>query len=133
MAILSATAETGGEPGAKPKETIMTADRAILAAAFALVTIGAAHADGLRPIEGRSIDLGGVSGVVYYTAESDGFRVVATFAQDGAGVPMRIEAALAPGQSVMLSTPNAVGTAAEAIEIVRQDNKVSVRKAVVTN
>ena len=35
----------------------------LLAAAFTLVSLGAAHANGLRPIEGRSVDLGDVSGV----------------------------------------------------------------------
>ena len=34
----------------------------LLAAAFTLASLGAAHANGLRPIEGRSIDLGDVSG-----------------------------------------------------------------------
>ena len=83
----------------------MTIRRTILAAAFALAFVGAAHADGLRPIEGRSIDLGEVSGIAYYTVERDGFRVVATLAQGEAGTPVRVEAVLAPGQSVVLSTP----------------------------
>ena len=63
----------------------MTIHRTIIAAAFALTAIGAAQADGLRPIEGRSIDLGDVSGIAYYTVEPDGFRVVATLAQGEAG------------------------------------------------
>ena len=37
-----------------------------VAAAFALASLEAAHADGLRPIEAKSIDLGEVSGVAYY-------------------------------------------------------------------
>jgi hypothetical protein len=83
----------------------MTIHRTILAAAFALVSIGAARADELRPIEGRSIHLGEVSGVAYYTVERDGFRVVAALAHGEAGTPVHIEAVLAPGQSVVLSTP----------------------------
>jgi len=39
----------------------------LLAAAFTLTTLASAHANGLRPIEGRSINLGDVSGVAYYT------------------------------------------------------------------
>ena len=35
----------------------------LFAAAFTLASLGAAHANGLRPIEGRSIDLGDVSGI----------------------------------------------------------------------
>ena len=58
----------------------MTTYRTILAAAIGMASIGATHADGLRPIEGRSIDLGELSGVAYYTVERDGFRVVATLA-----------------------------------------------------
>lgn len=45
----------------------------LVAAAFALASLEGAHADGLRPIAARSIDLGEVSGVAYYTVERDGF------------------------------------------------------------
>ena len=111
----------------------MTIHRTILAAAFALASIGAAHADGLRPIEGRSIHLGEVSGVAYYTVERDGFRVVATLAQGEAGTPVRFEAVLAPGQSVVLSTPREAGAAPNAVEISRQGDRVLVHEAAVTN
>jgi hypothetical protein len=96
-----------------------------LAAAFTLASLGAAHANGLRPIEGRSIDLGGVSGVVYYTAEPDGFRVVTTLAQGEAGTPIRFISVLAPGQRVVLSTSHR----ADALEISRNGNMLLVRKA----
>ena len=62
----------------------MTAFRTRLGAAFALASIGAAHAEGIRPTEGRSIDLGELSGIAYYTVERDGFRVVATLAEGAA-------------------------------------------------
>jgi hypothetical protein len=39
----------------------------LFATAFALASLGAARADGLRPVEAKSIDLGEVSGVAYYT------------------------------------------------------------------
>ena len=57
--------------------------RTVAAAAISLASIGPAHAEGLSPTHGRNIDaqgidLGAVSGVVYYTVEPDGFRVVAT-------------------------------------------------------
>ena len=70
----------------------------LLAAAFTLTTLASAHANGLRPIEGRSINLGDVSGVAYYTVEPDGFRVVTTLAQGEAGTPIRFVSVLAPGQ-----------------------------------
>jgi hypothetical protein len=53
--------------------------RSVLVAAFALACLDA-QADGLRPIDSMSIDLGEVSGVAYYTVERDGFHVVTTLA-----------------------------------------------------
>jgi hypothetical protein len=97
----------------------------LLAAAFTLASLAAAHANSLRPIEGRSIDLGDVSGVVYYTAEPDGFRVVATLAQAETGTPIRFVSVLAPGQRVVLSTPRQAG----ALEISRNGDSLLVRKA----
>ena len=113
----------------------MNARNIFLAAALALASIGVAHADGLRPIEGRSIDLGTMTGVAYYTAERDGFRVVATLGQGDTGTPVRFEAVLAPGQRVVLSTPRGVGMASDAVEISREKDTMLVRKAtaVVTN
>lgn len=105
--------------------------RLFVAAALAVATAGAAHADGLRPIQGQNIDLGAVSGTAYYTVEPDGgFHVVATLAQESDdAIPMRIETRLAPGQSVLLSTPRGVGEVAQTVEISRQADSVFVRKA----
>ena len=107
----------------------------ILAATLALGFAGSAFAETLKPVEARDIDaqgidLGTVSGVVYYTAEPDGFHVVATLAQGGEdNVPVRVEATLAPGQSVVLSTPHGVGEAPETVQISRQADTVLVHKA----
>jgi hypothetical protein len=95
----------------------------LFATAFALASLGATRADGLRPVEAKSIDLGDVSGVAYYTAERDGFHVVTTLAQGEAGTPIRVVSVLAPGQRVVLSTPQA-----GALEISRQGDSVLVRK-----
>jgi hypothetical protein len=108
----------------------MNTFRTMLAAAFALASIGAAHAEGLRPTEGRSIDLGALSGVAYYTVERKGFRVVATLAEGQAGTPVRVEAVLAPGHSIVLSVPSAVGIPPNAVEIRRQGDEVFVYGAV---
>jgi hypothetical protein len=97
----------------------------LLAAAFTLASLGAAQANGLRPIQGQSINLGDVSGVAYYTVEPDGFRVVTTLAQGEAGTPIRFVSVLAPGQRVVLSTAQQAGT----IEISRDGDSLSVRKA----
>jgi hypothetical protein len=97
----------------------------LLAAALTLASLGGAHANGLRPIEGQDINLGDVSGVAYYTVEPDGFRVVATLAQGEAGTPVRIVSVLAPGQRVVLSTPHQSGV----LEISRNSDSLLVRKA----
>jgi hypothetical protein len=96
----------------------------LLAAAFSLASLGAAHASGLRPIEGRSVNLGEVSGVVYYTVAPDGFRVVTTLAQGEAGTPIRFVSVLASGQRVVLSTPHQAG----AIEITRNGDSLLVHE-----
>lgn len=103
----------------------MTIRSTILAAALALASTGLAHAEGLKPAQSQAIDLGAVSGIAYYTVERDGFHVVATLAQQGEGAtPVRVEAVLAPGQSVVLSTPRSAGVAPEAIEISRRGDRV---------
>jgi predicted aconitase len=115
------------------QEKAMSIHRTILAAALALASVGAAHANELQPVEGRSIDLGKISGVAYYTVERAGFRIVATLAQGETGTPVRFEAVLAPGQSVVLSTPREAGVAASAVEISRQNDRVLVHEGVVVN
>jgi len=109
----------------------MTIRQTLIAATMLLAVTGAAaRADGLRPNEGQSLDLGAVSGTAYYTVERDGYHVVATLAQLGEETtPVRVEALLAPGQSVTLSTPHAAGEPPETIQISRQGSTVLVRKA----
>jgi hypothetical protein len=97
----------------------------LLATAFTLGSLGLAHANGLRPIEGQSVNLGDVSGVAYYTVQPDGFRVVTTLAQGEAGTPIRFVSVLAPGQRVVLSTPQQAGV----LEIIRNGDRLVVRKA----
>ena len=97
----------------------------LVAAAFALASLQAAHADGLRPIAAKSIELGDVSGVAYYTIERDGFHVVTTLAPGESGTPIRVVSVLAPGQRVVLSTPHRAG----ALEISRKGDSVLVHKA----
>ena len=102
----------------------MSVRNLLFASAFALASLGAAHADGLRPIDAMSADVGEVSGVAYYTVERDGFHVVATLAQGMTGTPIRVVSVLAPGQSLAFSTPHQEG----ALEISRNGDSVLVRK-----
>jgi hypothetical protein len=99
--------------------------RALFATAVALAFVGPAHADALRPIDAKSIDLGGVSGVAYYTVERDGFHVVTTLAEGEAGTPIRVVSVLSPGQRVVLSTP----AQAAGIEISREGDRVLVHRS----
>jgi hypothetical protein len=108
----------------------MSIRKLLFAVAFGVASLGTARADGLRPIQGQSVDLGEISGIAYYTVERDGFHVVATLAQGEAGTPIRVVSVLAPGQRLVLSTAHQAG----AIEISRQGDSVLVRKAkAVTN
>jgi hypothetical protein len=109
----------------------MTIRRTILAATFALAFTGAAHAGDLPPFEAESIDLGAVSGVAYYTVDHDGFRVVVVLAEGGTGTPVWFGTLLAPGQSVVLSTPRDEGLVGKSIEISRRDGQVLVQDAAV--
>lgn len=97
----------------------------LFAVAFGVASLTAARAEGLRPMAGQSIDLGEISGIAYYTVERDGVHVVATLAQGETGTPIRVVSVLAPGQRVVLSTPQQ----ASAIEISREGDSVLVRKA----
>jgi hypothetical protein len=115
-------------PALSIRRTVMLV-RSSLSAALIAAALGAAHADGVRPIEAVSLDLGEVSGVAYYTVERDGLRVVATLAPGEAGPPVRMVAVLAPGQSVVLSTSQQAGT----VEISRRADAVLVRKTAATN
>ena len=90
-----------------------------------LSVIGMAQAEDLRPLQARSIEVGGASGVAYYTVSDDGFRVVATLAGE-VGVPVRLIATLAPGQSVVLSVPQALGEVSREVEIRRVSDSVTV-------
>lgn len=96
----------------------------LFATAFTFASLAAAHAEGVRPIQAKSIDLGEVSGIAYYTVERDGFHVVTTLAEGETGTPIRVVSVLAPGQSVLLSTPHLTS----AIEISRNGDSLFVRK-----
>jgi predicted aconitase len=111
----------------------MSIKHTALAAVLALTAAGAAQADALRSIEARSIDLGAVSGVAYYTVEPDGLRVVATLAEGEDGTPVRVEALLAAGQSVVISSPREAGAPANRVEIARAGDGVLVSEVALTD
>ncbi|RVU21676.1 hypothetical protein [Methylobacterium oryzihabitans] len=95
-----------------------------LAAIFAALA-GTATAEPLAPAAGRSLRLGDLEGVAYYTAEPAGHRVVVTLAEPS-GRPVRVEAVLAPDQAVTLSVPREPGAAPVSVVLRRSGDAVTV-------
>lgn len=96
--------------------------------AFLLISstmFGTAGAIELTPGSGYSVRLPHAEGVVYYTVEPEGFRVVTTLASTD-GTPLRFVATLAPGQRIVLSVPQAVGQPPVDLEIQRDGEMLRV-------
>ncbi|UVC19396.1 hypothetical protein [Mesorhizobium onobrychidis] len=70
---------------------------------------GASAAAGLAPASGHSIHLPGFDGVIYYTVEQSGYRVVATLASGADELPIRFISTLGPGQRMAISVPQSIG------------------------
>lgn len=87
---------------------------------------GATHAEELQALRGKSIELGATTGVAYYTVDEGGYRVVATLAAGEAATPVRFIATLSPGQSVVLSVPQAANETAREVEIKRTGDVIEV-------
>ncbi len=104
---------------------------AMVAASLALAA--PASARDLKPLQSQAIDLGPVAGDAFYTVEHDGFHVVATFAARDGGPPLRVQALLAPGQSVQVSTPRNVGEQPTSVTIERHRDQLLVRRAALTD
>jgi hypothetical protein len=101
----------------------------IAAAAALLFSLSTAQADGLKPVQAQRIDLGKVSGIAYYTVEAEGFHVVATLANGETGeLPLRVQAVLTSGQSVVFSTPGSTMAASVSITIKRHGNELRVER-----
>jgi hypothetical protein len=112
------------------KETTMTIRHATFTAALALASIGPTQAEGLKPLQGQVIDLGDVSGVAYHTVEREtAFASSPPSRKRARTVCVRVEAVLAPDQSLALSTPREAGTPPDAVEIMRRADTVLVHEA----
>lgn len=79
----------------------------------------------LPAMAGESINLGGFRGIVYYTRERDGYRVVTTIAEGEAGLPIRFSATLAVNQSLTISMPGKMGEPSQGLEISRVGDKLT--------
>jgi hypothetical protein len=102
---------------------------ALMGVVAAMLVTGPARADSLRPIESKDIDLGTMTGTVYYTVETGGYRVVATLQTVGdVPMPMRFVATLAPDQAIALSTPRKVGEPPIEVRFVHRGDQVLVER-----
>jgi hypothetical protein len=115
----------------KKLENTMKMRIALLAscAVAAVFVAGGVHAETLKPIQARSIDLGTLAGIAYYTVEPEGYRLVSTLTPSGTDTPVRFVATLAPGQSVTLSTARMLGESAVQVRFIRQGDQVIVAGA----
>ena len=85
----------------------------------------AARAEDLREIQAKSLQLGDVSGVAYYTVRGDGYRLVVTLASQDS-TPVRFESTLLPGQKVTMSMPGSARANVRTIEFSRQGDHLLV-------
>lgn len=94
-------------------------------AAAVLAATGAGAAE-LMPGAGQSLGLGDFTGVVYYTVEPAGYRVVATIAEGEEGTPVRFLGMLAEGQVMAISVPGGPGQADLQVEFARVNGRLLV-------
>ena len=92
--------------------------RCLLLAAACMVT-SPVYAGDVGEMQAASIQLHGFSGIVYYTSQSDGFRVVATLSEGESGLPVRFEATLLDGQKLNISVPGKLGEPSHVLEMTR--------------
>lgn len=85
----------------------------------------AAAAGALKEVQAQSMALGSLSGVAYYTLETDGAHLVATLASAD-GEPLRFESILADGGTARISVPGMAGEAAETIGFERRGDVIFV-------
>ncbi|MGH7212330.1 MAG: hypothetical protein ACREF1_12825 [Acetobacteraceae bacterium] len=102
----------------------MTHQTLLSASAAVVIAAGAANAGELHAIEGRSIALGPVTGMVYFVHQGADDDVVATLRAGTGNAIVRFEASLSPGQSAIISVPRGPGEAAIAIRIRRQGERI---------
>ena len=106
------------------KRRTMLLGRIALPVFTALVLVGGSvSAETLHPLEGKTIQLGTIGGIVYYTIQPDGYRVVVTLGTDS---PMRFIATLSPEQSIFLSTPRGPGEPAIQMHLLRRGEQLLV-------
>ncbi len=97
-----------------------------LAAPSAVPRSGAGGA--LLPGQAYRVAFADFRGVLYYTAEQQGLRVVATFEQEAGQAPIRMISMLAPTQSMRITVPDQPGVPLADVEVQRVGDLVVVRE-----
>jgi hypothetical protein len=103
----------------------------IYALMFTLGGTVAVSAEELKPIQAKTITLGTINGVAYYTIEPKGFQVVTSIL---AGDDMiRFTTTLLRDQKVILSVPGEVGEKVKQIEFERRGDQLYVAEPLLLN
>ena len=98
-------------------------------AAFAcLAMTGISTAADLTPGSGHSVRIGAMQGILYYTADQEGYKVITTLAAGADGLPIRFSTTLAAGQRAVISVPQSVGEPPVDFEIVRNGDVLVVNE-----
>jgi hypothetical protein len=84
------------------------------------------------PGQGFSFALGDTLGVVYYTSEPGGLRLVTTIGNTN-GTPVRFVTTLAPNQTVTVSVPRQVGQEAIEVSFLRLGERLIVKSSPCTS
>jgi hypothetical protein len=100
---------------------------ALLAAAAAVTVTGIVHAEALKPVQARKVDLGSLAGVAYYTVEEEGHRLVVSLQAAASETPVRFVATLAPEQAVTVSVPRSAGEPSVDLQFVRHGERIEVQ------
>lgn len=113
-------------PRAAPSKLKLILLSSIGSIASLFVPVSLAHAGELSAMAGKSLDLGQFHGVLYYTSEDDGYRVVATLTDGEGGLPLRFSTTLAENQSATISVPGPLGEPSQSVEIIRSGDTLTV-------
>jgi hypothetical protein len=108
-------------------EILMFYRSALLAAVAVVAVTGVVHAEALKPVQARKVDLGGLAGVAYYTVEEKGHRLVVSLRAPASETPVRFVATLAPEQAVTVSVPRSAGEPAVDLHFVRHGEHIEVK------
>ncbi|MDV2987656.1 UNVERIFIED_CONTAM: hypothetical protein Q9R58_25450 [Methylobacteriaceae bacterium AG10] len=102
----------------------------LFAGAVSLATLFTIPTQAGQAQQVQNVDLGGLSGVAYYTTEAAGYRVIVSLARHDVTPAVRFEATLAPDQDAVVSIPRELGVQAQSLRIRRVGDAVIVRKIV---